>query len=358
MAHTDFRAQFPVLDRLAYLNAGTDGPLPSAAVQAAQQELAGALSGGRAKEHFERRSELSDALRGAYANALGCEAQDVSLTTCTSEGLAIVIDGLGLREGDEILTSDEEHPGLLGALSAAQQVSGVSVRAAPFLELDQHVGDDTRLIACSHVSWMTGRECPAGLAEAPVPLLLDGAQGAGAVPVDLAKLGCEAYSGAGQKWLCGPDGTGMLYTSPALRERIAVKRRGYGNLANPENGLQARLHEDGRRFDAFSLSAETLACALGAIEVLQSESWATVHERARALSSALSEMLASAGREVLEGSAGTLITFSSPDSEAERARLAQRGVILRDIPGQPRLRASVGAWNDHDDLQRLIDALL
>lgn len=357
MDHAAFRAEFPVLDRLAYLNAGTDGPLPRAAVAAAQQELETEAQHGRAKEHFERRGELGDALRACYAGAIGCEPSDLSLTTCTSEGLAIVIDGLGLRPGDEILTSDEEHPGLLGALAAAAQ-SGIAVRLAPFLDIHEHVGPDTKLIACSHVSWMTGRQCPPQLADVEPPLLLDGAQGAGAVPVDLRALGCDAYSGAGQKWLCGPDGAGLLYTRPALRSRLAVKRRGYGNLADPEQGLHAQLHDDSRRLDTLALSAETLACALAATRTLAAEGWSTVHEHAARLSARLCEMLRDAGREIVEGSAGTLISFSSPDPLAERAALAQQGVILRDIPGKPWLRASVGAWNDESDLRRLIDALL
>ncbi len=354
MDASQFRAQFPVLEHLAYLNAGTDGPLPGAAAQAADAELRSEAEHGRAKQHFERRAELSDALR---ADALGCPPQDLSLTTCTSEGLAIVTDGLRLKAGDEILTSDEEHPGLLGALAAAQQIDGVSVRLAPFTEIAEHVGPSTRLIACSHVSWMTGRACPAQLAEVDVPVLLDGAQGVGAVPVDLGALGCDAYSGAGQKWLCGPDGTGMLYTTPQLRSRLAPKRRGYGNLADPDQGLQARLHEDGRRLDTLSLSAETLACALAAASTLQQHGWRRIHERAHWLSQRLCEMLGDAGREVVSGSAGTLISFASPDPLQERERLAQAGVILRDVPGTRWLRASVGAWNDEHDLERLIDAL-
>lgn len=357
MAPVELRSQFPVLERVAYLNAGTDGPLPAAAVAAAQRELEAEAHGGRAREHFERRSELGESLRGAYATALGCAPQDVSLTTCTSEGLAIVIDGLGLGEGDEILTSEEEHPGLLGALAAAAQVGGVKVRLAPFMEIHEHLTPATKLVACSHVSWMTGRECPAKLAQVEVPLVLDGAQGVGAVPVDIARLGCDAYAGAGQKWLCGPDGTGMLFTTEELRSRLAVKRRGYGNIADPEEGLQARLHDDSRRLDTFALSAETLACALTAVKTLEAEGWPQVHARARELSSKLLEMLAKAGREVIEGTAGTLVSFSSQDPVEERGRLAQAGVVLRDIPGQPLLRASVGAWNDERDLQRLIDAL-
>lgn len=357
MEQAEFRAQFPVLHRLAYLNAGTDGPLPRAAVQAAAGELERQLGHGRAREHFERRGQLSEALRAAYAGALGCRPDDVSLTSCTSEGISIVVEGLGLRAGDEILTSDEEHPGLLGALAAARQTCGVEIRVAPFLDIAEAVGPDTRLVACSHVSWMTGRACPERLAQIDAPVLLDGAQGLGAVPVDIAALGCDAYAGAGQKWLCGPDGIGMLYTSPSLRRRLGVTRRGYSNLADPNAGLDATLHEDGRRLDTLSQGAELLAAALAAAQTLAGRGFEALHTDARALSEQLARMLSDTGREVVGGGAGTLVSFSSPDPEGERERLAQAGVVLRDIPGRPWLRASVGAWNDEQDLARLVEAL-
>ena len=356
------RAQFPVLGGLAYLNAGTDGPLPGDAVRAAAEELQREAEDGRTHRHFERRGELNSSLRSAYASLLGCAAEDVALTTCTSEGLTLVIDGLGLGPGEEILTSDEEHPGLLGALSAAQQLRGVAIREAPWSELADAVGPRTRLLACSHVSWMTGCLAPAALAELDVPVLLDGAQGVGAIPTDVRALGCAAYAGAGQKWLCGPDGTGMLYVSPELRARLAVSRRGYANLADPGAGLQATLHEDARRLDTLSLSAEAVACALAAFEVLQRAGWAALHERARLLAARLAEQLDARGRTLAVGSPSsrdptTLVSFSSTDPPAERERLAARGVLLRDIPGRPWLRASVGAWNDEHDLQRLLDTL-
>jgi L-cysteine/cystine lyase len=359
---SSLRGQFPVLDRFAYLNAGTDGPLAAAAVHASAAELAREADCGRTHRHFERRGELNRSLRAAYASILGCAAEDIALTTCTSEGLALVIEGLGLRAGAEILTSDEEHPGLLGALGAAQQVHGVSVRQAPWAELADAVGPSTRLVACSHVSWMTGRHAPAALAALDVPVLLDGAQGVGAVPTDVRALGCAAYAGAGQKWLCGPDGTGMLYVSPELRSRLAVTRRGYANLADPGAGLHASLHDDARRLDTLSLSAEAVACALAAFDVLASTGWASVHERARILAAQLAAQLAAHGRPLAvpsphERAGATLVSFWSPDPPAERERLAESGVILRDIPGRPWLRASVGAWNDERDLARLLDAL-
>jgi selenocysteine lyase/cysteine desulfurase len=382
------RAEFPVLSDVAYLNAGTDGPLPRGAVQAAAHELEREAQEGRSSRHFERRGELNRSLRTAYASVLGCAAEDTALTTCTSEGLALVLGGLRLAHGEEVLTSDEEHPGLLGALAAERELRGVSVRTAPWSELPAAVGPRTRLVACSHVSWMTGRIAPvAELVATGVPVLLDGAQGVGAVPTDVRALGCAAYAGAGQKWLCGPDGTGMLYVAPALRERLAVERRGYANLADPGAGLEARLHEDARRLDTLSLGAETVACAVAAFAVLERFGWAALHERARLLAAELAERLAARGREVVDLSGGlgraasgtgstaagsgtgaasgssidrdptTLVTFWSPDPLAERERLAAHGVVLRDIPGRPWLRASVGAWNDEGDLDRLVGAL-
>ncbi len=247
MARNDLRDEFPVLRHLAYLNAGTDGPLPSAAVHAAGEELSREAVDGRAMAHFERRSELNGELRAAYAGALGCDPGEVALTTCTSEGIAQVIAGLELAPGDEILTSDEEHPGLLGALAGARDVRGVKVRIAPLPDIADAVDPSvTRLVACSHVGWMSGLLAPDALAELDVPVLLDGAQGVGAIPVDVHALGCDAYAGAGQKWMCGPDGTGMLYVSASLRARLSIERRGYANLADPNAGLDAHPHEDAR----------------------------------------------------------------------------------------------------------------
>jgi len=367
---SQLREQFPTLRELAYLNAGTDGPLPAAAVDAAAAELRREAQEGRARLHFERRGELSTLLRSAYASILACPAENVALTTCTSEGIAQVIGGLELRAGDEIVTSDEEHPGLLGALIAARELHGVSIRTVALAQVAEAVGARTRLVACSHVGWMSGSMAPAELAQVSqagggaVPVLLDGAQGVGAVPVDVGALGCDAYAGAGQKWLCGPDGTGMLHTTPQLRERLAVGRRGYGNLADPNEGLQAGLHGDARRLDTMSLSAEATACALAASEVLadarlpEGEGWAAVHERARRLAALLAERLRERGREVAPRAQTTLVSFASADPVAERDRLGTLGIVLRDIPSRPWLRASVGAWNSEDDLERLLDALL
>ena len=351
------RDEFAVLRRHAYLNAGSDGPVPSAALIAARAELERQASDGRFIAHFERRVELTTAVRAAYAGLLGCEPTDVALTTSTTEGISIAVAGLRLGPGDEIVTSDEEHPGMIGPLPAAQEIGGATVRIVPLDAVADAVGPATRLVACSHVSWVTGAVAPAALAELDVPVLLDGAQGIGAVPVDVGELGCDLYAGAGQKWLCGADGTGMLYVSPAIRERLTPITRSYGSFVDPGPGLDAVLHTDARRYDTPSLSAEALAFAEAALVTLADAGWPAVHERGRTLAARLAEALGERGHAVAPRGDTTLVAFSCADAKDERDRLAERGVIVRDLPGREQLRASVGAWNDEGDLERLLAAL-
>ena len=95
---------------------------------------------------------------------------------------------------------------------------------------------------------MTGKVVDTvSLAATGTPVLLDGAQGLGAVPVDVNALGCEFYAASGQKWLCGPNGIGYVY---ARADRIAELRApwpGYHALDDPHEPLDSPLHTDARR---------------------------------------------------------------------------------------------------------------
>jgi selenocysteine lyase/cysteine desulfurase len=330
--------------------------VPVASVAAARAEQEREASDGRMRAHFERRFELAARLRAAYAARLAAPAEQVALTTCTTDGMARVLAGLKLGPGDEVLAGDAEHPGLLGPLSALRR-RGVRVRTAPLAALPAAVGPATRLVACSHVSWVNGERAPAALGELDVPVLLDGAQGVGAVPVDVEALGCDAYAGAGQKWLCGPDGLGMLWVSPALRERLTVSALAYVNLQDPNAGLDARPWPDARVLDAPALPAASLAAALAALEVLEAEGWEQVHARAAALAARFADALRERGRTVAPRDGTTLVAWETADAPAEVERLAAAGVALRYLPGTGLVRASVGAWNDEGDLRRLLDAL-
>jgi L-cysteine/cystine lyase len=350
------RAQFPVLERLAYLNAGTCGPLPASAVDVAARVLGEAARSGRTAMYHEQAGALATQRRAAYGTLLNARPADVALTTSTSEGIARVLAGLELGPGDEVLTSDEEHAGLLGPLAAARAQRAVTVRVVPFEQIADAVSPATRLVACSHVSWVSGRLAP-DMAGLDVPVLLDGAQSAGAVPVDVATLGCAFYAASGQKWLCGPVGTGLLWISPDWTERLLAIAPAYVNLEDPDAGLDAVPAAGAARHDAAAQSLEAAVAAAAACVVLAATGWAALHERAATLAATLARMLAERGHDVAPRDRTTLVSWQDPDAAAAKDRLAAAGVVVRDLPGRGLLRASVGAWNDESDLERLLAAL-
>ncbi len=353
------RAEFPGLTETTYLNAGTCGPLSRAAVDAATELLRRGAQEGRAGDYMATMIELRDRQRAAYAGLLGAAPEDVALVTSTSDGVVRVLAGMSLGAGDEVLTAPDEHPGLLGPLSTLRERRGVEVRTAPFRELADAVGPRTRLVACSHVSWVTGEMRPEGLAALgpEVSVLLDGAQGVGAVPVDVGALGCDFYAGSGQKWMCGPVGTGMLWVSPEWRERLAPVGATWLNLADPHDPLASGPLGDARRHDASALAPEWSAASVAAHDVFAAHGWTEVHRRARTLASQLADRLRESGRTVAPRDATTLVSWEDPDPVTARERLAAERVIIRNLPGTSYLRASVGAWNDESDLDRLLAAL-
>ena len=351
------RAAFPVLGHTAYLNAGTCGPLPQAALDQARSSWERAGAAGRSSGYYERYAAITPRLRDAYARLLAADAADVALTTSTTEAIVRVLAGLDLRPGDEVLTAPDEHPGLLGPLISLRERRGVTIRTAPLAELAASVGPQTALVACSHVSWTTGALAPTELAALDVPVLLDGAQGIGAVAVDVGALGCAFYAGSGQKWLCGPVGTGMLWIAPHWSGRLEPQALAYANLANPSAGLQATPWPDARRHDTMTLAVEQMEVALAAHDTLEAFGWDAVHEHAAALAVSLADKLHASGRVVAPRGPSTLVSWESADPPAAVRRLAEAGVVVRNLPTTPYVRASVGAWNDTGDLERLLDAL-
>ena len=216
MTFAEARALFPVLETVAFLNAGTFGPLARPVADALADGLERDLVQGRSGlPYFEETMGLRQELRASFATLVDAEPAQVALTGSTTEGCGIAVRGLGLRPEDEIVTTTDEHFGLLGALA----VSGAQVVVvAPEPEaILAAVTPRTRLIATSQVLWTTGAVLPLAelRAEAGIPVLADGAQSVGAVPA--AAAGVDFLTISGQKWLCGPDATGALVVTDPER---------------------------------------------------------------------------------------------------------------------------------------------
>jgi len=353
-----FRAEFPVFRHRIYLNTGTDGPIPARGVEAARREMERVLEEGRAgKQHWESVKAQRSGLRERIARLMGCGPAEVALTGSATDGINTALHALNLGAGDEVLTTDEEHPGILAPLGLAQR-RGVKVRVLPWDELAGAVGADTKLIACSHVSWVTGRVADTDALKATgVPLLYDGAQGLGAIPVDVRALGCDFYAAAGQKWLCGPDGSGYLYVRGDRCAELDASWPGYMSLAEDGDALALEQAEGAKRFDMGVSPSGTNAWSAAAYDVLAEQGFGELHTRAIGLAARLAGMLAEQGRQITPRGESTLVSWHSDSAADDVLRLADQGIVVRELPGRGLVRASIGAWATEDELERLASAV-
>jgi len=259
-------------DGLIYMNTGTLGPCRKETINESLR-MWEELESLPVKFYGKFGAEsLAEKTRGIAAGFLGCDINEILMTNSTTSGMNAIAQGLRLREGDRILTTDQEHGGGLLCWNYFAKYYGVFVdkitippgenNAELILKkVKDNLVKKTKLISVSHVFSSTGFRMP--IAEISILArdngalcIVDGAQAAGAIKVNVHELGCHAYATSGHKWLMGPKGTGLLYLSKDAQEIIRpMQFEESHNTYNDGNGVV------------------NLACILGlgkAIEYLQS----------------------------------------------------------------------------------------
>jgi L-cysteine/cystine lyase len=368
------RSGMPSSRHAVYLNAGTWGPLPTRAADAMRARVDDVESRGRiGSTGYAEFGRIREGARAAFAESVSSDPERIALTHSTSGAMNLVLGGLAFAPGDEIVTTDNEHQGLLEPLAALTRRYGVVVRIAEALQgsdpldaIASQIGSRTRLVALSHVLWANGRILPLrAISEAAhaagAPLLVDGAQGVGAVDVDPVALGVDAYAGTGQKWLCGPNGVGFLWLADGFEERFEVAAPSYYTRDFRSEG--APFWPGARRHDGASLATAGLAGLTAAVEFRrQLVGWsegavemAGVRARCVAL---LSEVPGVTLQAESEGAA-PLVAFTLDGRTAEEVveGLETAGVLARTLPGLDWVRVSLGYWVSDGDLERLAAAL-
>jgi selenocysteine lyase/cysteine desulfurase len=348
MTFEEARAQFPVLERFAYLNAGTNGPLARATVEAFVREAQRDLAEGRSgKDYIDRILGLREEAREGFAAILDVDVAHVAIVESTTRGCATVLAGLGLTGEDEVITSDQEHFGLTGPLFATG-ARVVIVDADEQAMLDA-ITPRTRLIATSHVLWTTGRRLDVHRLkrESGLPVLVDGAQSAGAIPVDVGEL--DFYTVSAQKWLCAPDPSGALYVRD--QDLVRVKTPSYFAQDSYEPSGEFVPKSTSARFDGGWVGVPALAAIVAALGT--HPGWR--YERAAETATRCAELLAPHVEVVTPTGHSTLVSFRPNRDPTELvASLQDSGVIVRELPGRNLVRASCGWWTSDDDLQRLV----
>jgi L-cysteine/cystine lyase len=371
------RAQLPAVLETGYFNTGSYGPLPTVASEAADAVLRAELSRGRiGPGSYDANRARNRRLAALAAELFGADADEIALTHSASEGLNIALMGLDWTAGDEVVTTCEEHPGLLLPLALLARRHGVVTRVARLgsggeRALDavaQQVTSRTRVIALSHVLWSTGAVLPlrevcdlAGQHEALV--IVDAAQSAGHVPVDLHQLGVDAYAMAGQKWLCGPEATGFLYVR---RDRFADIAPTYTRYGNFDTSGYFMPDAGAKRFEIGEFFGPAIAAQEASLRWIRDEvglDWAYAR---------IAELGARFHRRIdgVEGvsvitprhAMGGLVNFTIAGITPQEItdQLYKYGYTIRYVDTKPcavSARASIGWWNTESEVDGLADAV-
>lgn len=371
------RAALPATQHAAYFNTGTCGPLPLACTNAMIHDEQRESDEGRiGMSGFLAFRDAKDALRNSLARLLGCDPAEVAITHNTTEGVNYAIWGMNWKEGDEAVTTSVEHIGGLAPLYVLEQRFGVRLKIVDcgttgeqaLAAISAALSDRTRVVVLSHVAYSTGYVLPlkqiVERAHAAGALVVaDGAQAAGAIPLNMHELGVDAYAVPGQKWLCGPEGTGAMYVAAASMDRFGASFSGYSSFEHFDELGSYAPQPDARRFELGSVYRPAIGGLKESVEWILNEvtlDWA--FERIRTLASYCRKGLESIeGVEIItpRGDQAGLINFTFPawDPQAVVEELADRGLLIRSVSRPACLRVSNGFYNTEEEIDSLVAAL-
>ncbi len=360
--------QFLLPRRRAFLNSGTLGVAPRPVVRAVSDYLERAAS--LLDDEYPRWGyETLEEHRRELASFFGCKTEELALTHNATEAMNIVANGLDLAPGDEVLTTDQEHPGGSCCWLLKQARYGIVVRQVPIPLppsnpehladlLVSSIGPRTRVLSFSGITTTTGlllpvREiCRAARANGVITVV-DGAQMNGQVAVHLHELGCDYFAGSPHKWMFAPAGCGFLYAREEMLDRLWV------NVATggwDETALKAaRFMQVGTNSRAIF---EGFIAALHFFKQLGPERvYARIHELARrALTMARSLPFAELLTPDDDRMFGAMVTFRLPEPIWQKTQQLCRQRRIW-VYGGPRCRLSTHVHTRPEDLEAFFDTV-
>jgi L-cysteine/cystine lyase len=370
------RRELPGVDENLYLNHGYSGRSPvGVGERIAERQRRWQRIGPGSPLAAAEGWDGVEAARTAIAELTGTAREAVALTASTSAGLAIVMAGLPWEPGDELLTSDQEHVGLLTPVAAVASRWGVSVRkfpanaADPVCAISELLTPRTRLLAFSEVLFTSGRVMPVAeiaraCREQGVLVLADGAQSAGVMPVRPLESGADFYAATCHKWLSGPEGTGCLLVAPEHLAHGTVHPTVVGYAAAGDR--PGTLAQTAARYEGSTLNFADFSAVPVALDFLR-RGGAAADRYDRILDLALqfrnrlrelrgARLLLEADEDQRSGLVSWTMEGQDPARVASRL-LDEHGICIRTVPAPAALRASFHFFNTAEEVDRLAGAL-
>jgi selenocysteine lyase/cysteine desulfurase len=220
------KRQYPLEEGLLYLNAANVCPA-SRLVMDRHIEYLRDFHSNPSFQNRDKYVTMRESLRDKLGHMLRVSSDEIAITRNTSEGSNIIVKGVDLKPGDEVLITDHNHPSNNDSWRVRARRDGFVVKSLPVAipassaeklvaDFERAITTRTRVIAITHVTSTTGirypaREIAALARKRNIFVHLDGAQTFGALDVNLSEIGCDSYSASAHKWLMGPLENGILW---------------------------------------------------------------------------------------------------------------------------------------------------
>lgn len=239
----DIRKLFTALENLTYLNSAAVSPIPTTAIEAINVQLHDVALHG--SEHYTDWIDTKSRARTLIAEMLRVKPDQIAFMRNTSDGFASIANGLSWQKGDNIVSFANEFPSNYYAWRQVRDEFGVELRLCPekngSIDLDEFVSlidSNTKVVALSSVQYASGfradLECIGRAARAVDALFcVDIIQGFGALQYDLPAQLVDVACGAGHKWLCAPEGCGIIYLSDRAHDRVKPTFVGWISVETP-----------------------------------------------------------------------------------------------------------------------------
>lgn len=368
------KAQFPLQSDLVYLNAANVCPA-SRPVMDRHLEFLRDFHSNPSFQNRDKYAPMRERLRTKLATMLGVTADEIAITRNTSEGSNIIVTGMDLKPGDEVIITEHNHPSNNEAWKVRAKREGFVVKSVPISipaksvdelvsSIERAMTPRSKVVAITHLTSTTGVLYPAkAIAEAAHKrgcfVHLDGAQTFGAIDVNLRQIDCDSYSTSAHKWPMGPLEAGILYVRseriPQLWPSIIT-----AGWADDLKGA--------RKFEVFGQRDDPRVVALeAAADFLQMVGIQNIEARTRALADRAKAGLANLPNVRLktnrepELSAGVVkfVLKNAPTKQAydtlwEKHRIATAMTATGEAEG---IRFSPHIYNSFDEIDKAVAAV-
>jgi selenocysteine lyase/cysteine desulfurase len=366
------RAAMPVARKWAYFDHAAVAPLTQPAADALSRWLTQAAEEGDTV-WLEWAAQLTRC-RQVAASLIGAGEGDIALVPNTTAGINLVAEGMDWHPGDNVVTLADEFPtNLYPWMNLAKQ--GIETRLVPTdegrvapQEIANYCDDRTRVVSVSWVGYANGCRRPlraiADVAHSCGALfLVDAIQGLGVFPIDVKDEEIDVLAADGHKWLLGPEGAGIAYIQPEWLERLRPIGIGWNSVVNAGHfdQVELRLKSTAARYEGGTYNMPGFIGLAASLDLLASLGTSNIAQAILGYTDTACIELAKLGAIIHSPRTGEersgIISFTMPghDPLVLRKECLAQGVALNCRAG--RLRLSAHAYNNADDLERLLAAL-